>query len=95
MSLYSALFSGVSGLAAEASAMAASADNITNMNTIGYKGVDSQFATLVGGSGGAKGSYSAGGVTAVPRSLISKEMLMTSTGSSTRPAARRAPNCSS
>ncbi|HEU0065917.1 MAG TPA: flagellar hook protein FlgE [Sphingomonas sp.] len=83
MSLYSALFAGVSGLSSEASAMATAADNITNINTVGYKGTDAQFATLVGGSSSSKGTYSAGGVQMVQRPLISKEMLMTPTSNST------------
>lgn len=72
MSLYTALFAGVSGLSAEASAMASVADNISNINTIGYKNVDSQFSTLVG-DGRVSSSYSAGGVTVAPRALISKQ----------------------
>ena len=47
MSLYSALYAGVSGLSAQSSAMAGVADNITNINTIGYKGVQTEFRTLV------------------------------------------------
>ena len=82
MSLYSALFAGVSGLSAESSAMASVADNITNINTVGYKAVDSQFSTLVGD--GRKGSvYAAGGVAAQPRALISKQGLLQASASST------------
>ena len=43
MSLFGALFSGVSGLQSQGSAMGAIADNVTNVNTTGYK------ATLVNG----------------------------------------------
>ena len=72
MSLYSALYAGVSGLSAQASAMASVADNITNINTVGYKTADTQFRTLVSdGRGGS--SYSAGGVAAVTRSLVTKQ----------------------
>ncbi|EJU09811.1 hypothetical protein LH128_27181, partial [Sphingomonas sp. LH128] len=49
MSLYSALYAGVSGLSAQSSAMATVADNITNVNTIGYKGTSAQFQSLVTG----------------------------------------------
>ncbi len=75
MSLYSALHAGVSGLGAQASAMATVADNITNVNTIGYKGVDAQFRTLVT-DGRNTSSYVAGGVAAAPRALISKQGLL-------------------
>ncbi len=82
MSLYSALFSGVSGLSAEASAMAAVADNITNVNTVGYKAVETQFSTLVG-DGRASNSYTAGGVTAQPKALISNQGLLQASSNAT------------
>jgi len=82
MSLYSALFAGVSGLSAESSAMAAVADNISNINTIGYKSVDSQFSTMVG-DGRQSSRYSAGGVNAAPRALISKQGLLQASTSAT------------
>jgi len=82
MSLYSALYAGVSGLGAQASAMATVADNITNVNTIGYKGVSAQFKTLVT-DGKMKSSYSAGGVTAAPKALISKQGLLQASSSLT------------
>lgn len=77
MSLYSALYAGVSGLGAQSTAMATVADNITNVNTIGYKGVTAQFSTMVTGSG-SKSSYSAGGVTATPQAMISAQGLLQS-----------------
>lgn len=82
MSLYSALYAGVSGLGAQASAMATVADNITNVNTIGYKGVSAQFQTLVT-DGRARNSYSAGGVAATPKALISKQGLLQASSSLT------------
>ncbi|HUD31187.1 MAG TPA: flagellar hook protein FlgE [Novosphingobium sp.] len=82
MSLYSALYAGVSGLSAQSSAMATVADNITNVNTIGYKGVSAQFETLVTG-GSLTGSYSAGGVSATPKALISKQGLLQASSSLT------------
>lgn len=82
MSLYSALYTGVSGLSAQSSAMATVADNITNVNTIGYKGVSAQFETLVTG-GAQSSSYSAGGVTATPKALISKQGLLQASSSLT------------
>ena len=47
MSLFGALFSGVSGLHSQSSAMGAIADNVTNVNTIGYKATQVNFKTLV------------------------------------------------
>ncbi|MBO9713519.1 flagellar hook protein FlgE [Sphingomonas sp.] len=82
MSLYSALYAGVSGLNAHASAMATVADNITNINTVGYKGTEAQFATLVT-DGNAGGSYSAGGVRAVSVSQIARQGLLQASSSNT------------
>lgn len=82
MSLYSALYAGVSGLSAHASAMATVADNITNINTVGYKGVEAQFRTMVT-DGRAKSNYSAGGVVAAPISMVSKQGLLQASSSST------------
>lgn len=82
MSLYSALYAGVSGLSAQSAAMATVADNITNINTVGYKGVEAQFRTLVT-DGRAKANYSAGGVAAAPTALVSKQGLLQASGSST------------
>jgi flagellar hook protein FlgE len=82
LSLYSALYAGVSGLSAESAAMAAVADNITNINTIGYKGTDTQFSTLVT-DGRSRTTYSAGGVSARPQALISKQGLLQASGNTT------------
>ncbi|MEX2311702.1 MAG: flagellar basal body protein, partial [Rhodospirillales bacterium] len=43
MTLFGALTSGVSGLTAQSSAIGAISDNITNVNTIGYKGTQVDF----------------------------------------------------
>jgi flagellar hook protein FlgE len=82
LSLYSALYAGVSGLSAQSSAMAGVADNITNINTVGYKAVQTEFRTLVT-DGRAKSSYAAGGVTAAPQALISKQGMLQSSSSDT------------
>ncbi|WP_375421008.1 flagellar hook protein FlgE [uncultured Sphingomonas sp.] len=82
MSLYSALSAGVAGLSAQSNAMATVADNITNINTVGYKNVETQFSTLVGDTtSGSK--YSAGAVVASAKALISKQGLLAASGSST------------
>ena len=66
MSLFGALASGVSGLTAQSSAMGAISDNITNINTIGFKGTKVNFATLVTKQTSST-FYSAGGVQSKPR----------------------------
>lgn len=82
MSLYSALYAGVSGLSAQASAMATVADNITNINTVGYKNAEAQFRTLVA-DGRSGATYSAGGVSAVTRTLVSKQGVLQASSSTT------------
>jgi flagellar hook protein FlgE len=82
LSLYSALYAGVSGLSAQSSAMAGVADNITNINTVGYKGVQTEFRTLVT-DGRSRSSYSAGGVSAAPSALVSKQGLLQASSSQT------------
>ncbi|MEN9931630.1 MAG: hypothetical protein RIS17_203 [Pseudomonadota bacterium] len=82
MNLYAALYSGVSGLAAQSTAMAGVADNITNINTVGYKGVSTQFQTLVT-QGATRAANNWGGVDAVPRQLISRQGLLQASSSQT------------
>lgn len=82
MSLYGALFSGVSGLSSESSAMGAIADNISNVNTVGYKGTDVNFNTLVTQQVSTT-QYSPGGVESSPRSAINVQGLLQATSSST------------
>lgn len=82
MSLYGALFSGVSGLQAQSSAMGAIADNVANVNTSGYKSTKVQFKTLVTQQASLT-QYSAGGVQAAPRQGVDVQGLLQSTGSAT------------
>jgi len=82
MSLYGALFSGVSGLSAQSSAMGAISDNISNVNTIGYKGTQVNFQTLVT-SQVSSTEYSPGGVQSKPRAGIDVQGLLQATTSST------------
>ncbi|WP_373085537.1 flagellar hook protein FlgE [Sneathiella sp.] len=85
MSLTAAMFSGVSGLAAQSTAMATIADNISNTNTIGYKGTKAIFSTLVTESA-TDTTYSAGGVLVHPRAQIDKQGLITASDASTHMA---------
>lgn len=78
MSLYGALFSGVSGLQAQSSAMSAIADNVTNVNTVGYKNTTVNFQTLVTQQASST-QYSAGGVQSRPRQNIDAQGLLQGT----------------
>lgn len=82
MSLYAALFSGVSGLNAYSSAIGVISDNITNVNTVGYKAAEAQFSTLVTDSR-SLGTYTPGGVRQVTRTLISQQGLLQASNSGT------------
>ncbi|PHS74828.1 MAG: hypothetical protein COB59_11905 [Rhodospirillaceae bacterium] len=82
MSLYGALFSGVSGLTAQSSAMGAISDNITNVSTIGYKGTTVNFQTLVTKQTSST-FYSAGGVQSKPRQSTDVQGLLQASTSST------------
>lgn len=82
MSLFGALFSGVSGLQAQSSAMGAIADNVTNINTIGYKATQVNFKTLVT-SQVSLTQYSPGGVQAAPRQSVDLQGLLQATTAST------------
>lgn len=82
MTLFGALTSGVSGLTAQSSAIGAISDNITNVNTIGYKGTKVNFQTLVTVQTSAT-FYSAGGVQSKPRQDTGVQGLLQSSTSQT------------
>jgi len=82
MSLFGALFSGVSGLTAQSSAMGAVSDNITNVSTIGYKSTDVNFQTLVTKQVSST-FYSAGGVQSKPRQRTEVQGLLQASTSQT------------
>jgi len=82
MSIYSAMNSGVSGLAAQSAKFGAISDNISNSSTVGYKRSGVQFATLVTTSS-APGTYSAGGVVADLRTEVSRQGHVTTSTSAT------------
>jgi len=82
MSLYGALFSGVSGLAAQSQAMGMISDNISNVNTVGFKKTQAQFSTLVT-SAATQTSYSSGGVTSRPNALVDQQGLLQASASTT------------
>jgi flagellar hook protein FlgE len=72
MSLTGTLLSGVAGLKAQTNAMAILSDNISNINTIGYKKSLATFSTLVVNSA-ASTTYSPGGVKSGRFALIDNQ----------------------
>lgn len=82
MSLYGALFTGVSGLGAQGQKIGIISDNIANANTIGYKQAEANFETLVVTQAGAQ-TYSPGGVRATARYAVGVQGLLSSTSVST------------
>lgn len=82
MSIFGAMQSGISGLAAQSSAMGSISDNIANVNTIGYKGNNVAFQTLVTKQTSTN-SYSPGGVQPVSKQGINVQGLLSATSSST------------
>lgn len=82
MSLFGAMQSGISGMAAQSNAMGAISDNISNVNTIGYKGTSVSFQTLVTKQTSSN-FYSPGGVQPVSKQGVDVQGLLSSTSSST------------
>jgi flagellar hook protein FlgE len=82
MGLFSALTAGVSGLSAQSSAMGAIADNITNVNTVGYKNADVDFQTLVTKQT-TSSFYTAGGVRAQTKNTFDVQGLLQTSSSQT------------
>ncbi|NBO20447.1 MAG: flagellar hook protein FlgE [Rhodobacteraceae bacterium] len=70
MSISSSLNAGVSGLNANATRLAAIADNIANSGTYGYKRTTTDFDSMVITSDRGAGAYSAGGVRASTNRVI-------------------------
>lgn len=82
MSIFGSMFSGVSGLDAYGQSMGTISDNISNMNTIGYKRTETRFSTLVTTPASAN-SYSPGGVQSRTSQRIDAQGLMQSSASPT------------
>jgi flagellar hook protein FlgE len=81
MSINSAMLAGVTGLTANASALAATSDNIANVNTIGYKRNQTEFSNMV--TAASNNNYSAGGVQALTMQYVTQQGLLQSTTSPT------------
>lgn len=82
MSLFGALQSGISGLASQSNSMASISDNISNVNTIGYKNNNVSFSTLVTKQTSSN-YYSAGGVQPVSKQSVNAQGLLAANSSST------------
>lgn len=82
MSLYGALFGGVSGLTAQASKIGVISDNIANVNTVGYKQSTATFSSLVVNAA-SNVSYQTGGVVGGTTDDVSQQGLLESTSSPT------------
>jgi len=79
---FSALSAGVSGLQAFSDGVGVIADNITNVNTVGYKETRSRFVTLVTETNTLT-SFSPGGVQAQTQTLVSRQGLLQASASET------------
>lgn len=82
MSIYGAMFAGVSGLAAQSNALGMISDNIANVNTIGYKGTSARFSTLVT-QAATQTTHTPGGVMSSPYSYINRQGLLQGSSSGT------------
>ncbi|WP_169568145.1 flagellar hook protein FlgE [Sneathiella limimaris] len=85
MSLTAAMFSGVSGLAAQSMSMGIISDNISNSSTIGYKDTRAVFSTLVTEST-TNTTYSPGGVIVHPSQRVDTQGLITAADADTHMA---------
>lgn len=85
MSLNSALLTGDSSLVANSAALAAISDNISNVNTVGYKQNSTQFEDLVAAQA-TQGNYNSGGVQADVTQLIAQQGQFQATTTSTNMA---------
>lgn len=79
MGLFGAIGSAVSGLNAQSTSLSVISDNVSNINTVGYKGTQTNFSTLVTSSVSSI-SYSSGGVNAGTRQQIDSQGLIQGTG---------------
>jgi flagellar hook protein FlgE len=82
MSIFGAMFSGVTGLNAQSQALGMIADNIANVNTIGYKGTTAQFFSLVT-QAASRTTFTPGGVASSPAQGIDRQGLLQSSVSKT------------
>src|SRR3982751_4016443 len=82
MSLFGALFTGVSGMSAQSQATAMISNNIANVDTIGYKGDNAAFYSLVT-TNAIGGQYNSGSVAVNTVQNVTQEGSIQQTSSST------------
>jgi flagellar hook protein FlgE len=82
MSLFGSLFSGVSALASQSQAMGIIGDNLSNVNTVGYKATAARFATLVT-TPATDTTFTPGGVQVRPIALVGQQGLLQASSSPT------------
>ena len=82
MSLYGALFAGVSALNAQSQSMGMISDNIANVNTIGYKRAEAAFSSLVTAQSRST-AYSPGAVRASTLQRIDQQGILQQSRSAT------------
>ncbi len=81
MSLYGAMFSGVSALNAQSQALGMISDNISNVNTVGYKTTKASFSTLVTRS--TMNFHAPGGVRSAPIQSVDRQGLLQASANAT------------
>ncbi|NBO19184.1 MAG: flagellar hook basal-body protein, partial [Proteobacteria bacterium] len=81
MSIYSALNVGVSGVQSQSRRLSVISDNISNVNTVGYKQAEASFANIVAYD--VASTYSPGGVRASSRVLAGSNGLLRPTNNGT------------
>jgi len=81
MSISSDMLAGVTGLTTNSSALAAISDNIANANTVGYKQVQVDFASMV--NSGSTADYAAGGVSGTTQQFVTQQGTLTAASSPT------------
>ncbi len=82
MSLFGSLFTGVSALSAQSQALSMISNNIANISTIGYKGDNASFSSLV--TVAQRGvTYNPGGVRVRPVQTVTQQGLVQGTNSGT------------
>jgi flagellar hook protein FlgE len=82
MSLYGALFTGISSMNANSKALSATSNNIANVNTVGYKNDQASFSSLMS-TATSNTTFSAGGVQATRQQNIDQQGLIQGSAAST------------
>jgi flagellar hook protein FlgE len=82
MSLYGALFTGISSMNANSQALSATSNNIANVNTIGYKSDQASFSSLMTTVTNSN-TFAAGGVQATRQQNIDQQGLIQTSAATT------------